>query len=63
LGGAGAAEGVSTFQDTAKLIEVSIYGVASLYERFPPRPKLVGGTGATTPGATPPAPTTSTPTK
>ncbi len=62
LGGAGATEGVSTFQDTAKLIEVSIYGVASLYERFPPRPKQDAGSGGATPGATPPA-TTSTPTK
>jgi hypothetical protein len=51
-GTGGSTEGVSTFQDTARLIELSVYGVASLYERFPPKPKQDGGTT--------PAPTTPT---
>jgi hypothetical protein len=53
LGGA-TETGVSTFQDTAQLIELSVYGIASLYERFPPRPKT--GEAPTTGGtAAPPA--------
>jgi hypothetical protein len=38
-GAGGAAERGSTFTDTAHLVELSIYGIAALYERFPPRQK------------------------
>ena len=36
--------------DNARLVELSIYAIASLYDRYPPRPKET-----TTPGTTPPA--------
>lgn len=44
----GPAETVSQFVDNARLVELSIYGIASLYERYPPRP-----TTETSPGAPP----------
>lgn len=34
----GPAETTSGFVDNARLVELSIYGIASLYERYPPRP-------------------------
>jgi hypothetical protein len=52
-GGVGTgAEGVSTYRDNAQLVELSIYGIASIYERFPPKPKsdapATSTTGTTT---------------
>ena len=31
-----------TSQDTARLVEVCVYGIATLYERYPPRAKPEG---------------------
>lgn len=39
MGGGGPLETVSTFQDDARLVEMTIYGIAALYDRFPARPK------------------------
>jgi hypothetical protein len=50
-----AGEATAQVQDTARLVELSIYGIATLYERFPPRKKP-----EPTPGA-PGAPTTPPP--
>jgi hypothetical protein len=50
LGPGGAAGGgpdtanKSTAQDTASLVELTVYGIASLYERFPPKPAQKPGT-------------------
>lgn len=46
----GPAETTSQFVDNARLVELSIYGIASLYERYPPRPAA-----ETSPGAPPAA--------
>lgn len=53
FGGEGGPEMGMLFTDTAQLVELSIYGIASIYERFPPKP---GSTDSTTPpaGETPP---------
>jgi hypothetical protein len=48
----GTTEGTPTFQDNARLVELTIYGIASLYERFPPKPPK--------PAEAQPAPTTPT---
>jgi len=53
-----AKEGESQFVDNSRLVELSIYGIAALYERFPPKPKAAeqpaGTPGTTTPGAVTP---------
>lgn len=51
----GVADKTATFYDTANLVELSIYGIAALYEPFPPRPK--------TDAAAPPAGSAATTTK
>jgi hypothetical protein len=44
------AEQATQYVDNARLVECSIYGIASLYERFPPKQETPAE--ATTPGAT-----------
>jgi hypothetical protein len=55
-GGPGPGEGpggpdgtASQVQDTAVLMELTVYGIATLYERFPPKPKSAESTTPTTP--------------
>jgi hypothetical protein len=64
--GPGAAPGAATSAGTEtmpSLVELTVYGIASLYERFPPRPAQQPGapTGAPpAPTGTPPAPPSAT---
>jgi hypothetical protein len=32
---------ISIVQDNAKMVELTIYGVATLYERYPPAPEAI----------------------
>lgn len=48
-GSGGQAAGGGMFQDTAQLVELSVYGIASLYERFPARAPKAADATTTTP--------------
>jgi len=57
------ASSVSEGQLTSGLIELTIYGIVSLYEKYEPAPDVQAGQGGTPPANTPPtnnpaAPTT-----
>jgi len=47
-GDPGKAAGAAHVVDNARLVELSVYAVASLYERFPPRPKPASSESGTT---------------
>ena len=43
-------------EEDPNLVELAVYGIASLYERFPPKPPPGADAGSSGTPATPPAP-------